>query len=132
MSLAAAAGSGWSTITTETALKQLNLYCNHFRCAPNTHSGRKGARKLWFHAGFIWILRPQLLQKDTSFINTVWKMQGLLLESMRNDCFHTVDTSLPSEWDGEELMLLVHSRGRCHQATDAGSARLLYVRLQHS
>lgn len=46
--------------------------------------------------------------------------------------FHTVDTTLQSEWDGEELMLLTHSWGRCHQATDAGSARLLYVRLQHS
>lgn len=26
-------------------------------------------------------------------------MQGVLLESMRNDYFHTVDTSLQSEWE---------------------------------
>lgn len=46
MSLAAAAGSGWRKIS---ALKQLNLCYNHFRCAPNTHSVVKKERECWLY-----------------------------------------------------------------------------------
>lgn len=49
--------------------------------------------------------------------------QWFLYESIRNNYF---------QWDGAELMLLTHSWGWYEEATDAGSARLLYVRLQHS
>lgn len=45
---------------------------------------------MWFHAGFIIILRLHLLRKQ----NTVWKMEGYLLESMRNKFFSTLLTLL--------------------------------------
>lgn len=72
-----------------------------------SEKGAKNVVSCWFYFDF----KASATSKNVSFINTVWKMQGLLLESMRNDSFHTVDTSLQSEWDGEELMLLTRSWG---------------------
>lgn len=68
MSLAAAAGTGWRRMS---ALKQLKQLQSLEMCSKHAQSRRKGARKMWFHADLILILRPQLLKK-----NSVWKMHG--------------------------------------------------------